>query len=221
MLPEPPTRIECFDISHIQGTETVASMVVWEDGKMKNADYRKFIIRTVEGIDDFKSMHEVVTRRYKRLIEEQKPLPSLVLIDGGLGQLHAAARALEELGLAAQPVASLAKREEILYLYGQEDEPIVLDRHSPVLLLIQQVRDEAHRFAITFHRKRRQMRDHATELREVQGIGEMTTRRLLQHFGSLHAVKQANYAALTSVVTTRQAEAILEFFRSNEPEGSF
>jgi len=221
MLPEPPTRIECFDISHIQGTETVASMVVWEDGKMKNADYRKFIIRTVEGIDDFKSMHEVVTRRYKRLLEEQKPLPSLVLIDGGLGQLHAAARALEELGLAAQPVASLAKREEILYLYGQEDEPIVLDRHSPVLLLIQQVRDEAHRFAITFHRKRRQMRDHATELREVQGIGEMTTRRLLQHFGSLHAVKQANYAALTSVVTTRQAEAILEFFRSNEPEGSF
>ena len=218
MLPEPPTRIECFDISHIQGTETVASMVVWEDGKMKNADYRKFIIRTVEGIDDFKSMHEVVTRRYKRLIEEQKPLPSLVLIDGGLGQLHAAARALEELGLAAQPVASLAKREEILYLYGQEDEPIVLDRHSPVLLLIQQVRDEAHRFAITFHRKRRQMRDHATELREVQGIGEMTTRRLLQHFGSLHAVKQANYAALTSVVNTRQAEAILEFFRSNDPE---
>jgi len=218
MLPEPPTRIECFDISHIQGTETVASMVVWEDGKMKNADYRKFIIRTVEGIDDFKSMHEVVTRRYKRLIEEQKPLPSLVLIDGGLGQLHAAARALEELGLAAQPVASLAKREETLYLYGQEDEPIVLDRHSPVLLLIQQVRDEAHRFAITFHRKRRQMRDHATELREVQGIGEMTTRRLLQHFGSLHAVKQANYAALTSVVTTRQAEAILEFFRSDEQE---
>jgi len=218
MLPEPPTRIECFDISHIQGTETVASMVVWEDGKMKNADYRKFIIRTVEGIDDFKSMHEVVTRRYKRLIEEQKPLPSLVLIDGGLGQLHAAARALEELGLAAQPVASLAKREETLYLYGQEDEPIVLVRHSPVLLLIQQVRDEAHRFAITFHRKRRQMRDHATELREVQGIGEMTTRRLLQHFGSLHAVKQANYAALTSVVTTRQAEAILEFFRSDEQE---
>jgi excinuclease ABC subunit C len=218
MLPEPPTRIECFDISHIQGTETVASMVVWEDGKMKNADYRKFIIRTVEGIDDFKSMHEVVTRRYKRLLEEQKPLPSLVLIDGGLGQLHAAARALEELGLAAQPVASLAKREEILYLYGQEDEPIVLDRHSPVLLLIQQVRDEAHRFAITFHRKRRQMRDHATELREVQGIGETTTRRLLQHFGSLHAVKQANYAALTSVVTTRQAEAILEFFRSDEQE---
>jgi excinuclease ABC subunit C len=195
-------------------------MVVWEEGKMKNADYRKFIIRTVEGIDDFKSMYEVVTRRYKRLKEEQKPMPSLVLIDGGLGQLHAAARALEELELAAQPVAAIAKREEILYLFGQEDEPIVLDRHSPVLLLIQQIRDEAHRFAITFHRKRRQMRDHATELREVPGIGEITTRRLLQHFGSLYAVQQANYAALTSVVTTKQAEAIMEFFRREEGQMS-
>jgi excinuclease ABC subunit C len=216
LLTEVPSRIECFDISHIQGAETVASMVVWEEGKMKNSAYRKFIIRTVEGIDDFKSMYEVVTRRYKRVLEEGHAMPSLVLIDGGIGQLHSAARALEELGLAAQPVASIAKREEILYLYGQEDEPIVLDRHSPVLLLIQQIRDEAHRFAVTFHRKRRQMRDHATELRDVPGIGELTTRRLLQHFGSLHAVKQANYAALTSVVNTKQAEAILEFFRHEE-----
>ena len=216
LLPEPPTRFECFDISHIQGTETVASMVVWEEGKMKNSDYRKFIIRTVEGIDDFKSMYEVVTRRYKRLLEEGHPMPSLVLIDGGIGQLHSAARALEELGLASQPVASIAKREEILYLYGQEDEPIVLDRHSPVLLLIQQIRDEAHRFAITFHRKRREMRDHQTELRDVPGVGEIATRRLLQHFGSLRAVKQADYAALTSVVNTKQAEAILEFFRHQE-----
>ncbi|PSH05701.1 MAG: excinuclease ABC subunit C [Acidobacteria bacterium] len=217
-LTEEPARIECFDISHIQGAETVASMVVWEDGKMKNSDYRKFIIRTVEGIDDFKSMHEVITRRYKRVQEENQQMPSLVLVDGGLGQLHAAARALEELGLATQPLASIAKREEILYLFGQEDEPIVLDRHSPALLLIQQIRDEAHRFAITFHRKRRQIRDRATELRDVPGIGETTTRRLLQHFGSLHAVKQANYAALTSVVTSKQAEALLEFFR--EPSHS-
>ena len=162
LLPELPTRIECFDISHIQGAETVASMVVWQEGKMNNPEYRRFIIRTVEGIDDFKSMHEVVTRRYQRVRDEQQPMPSLVLIDGGLGQLHAAARALEELGLAAQPLASIAKREEIVYLFGQEDEPIALDRHSPVLLLIQQIRDEAHRFAITFHRKRRQMRDRAT-----------------------------------------------------------
>jgi len=215
-LPEPPVRIECFDISHIQGAETVASMVVWEEGSMKHSDYRKFIIRTVEGVDDFKSMHEVVTRRYRRLRGGQQAMPSLVLVDGGVGQLHAAAHALEELGLAAQPLAALAKREETLYLFGQEDEPILLERHSPVLLLMQQIRDEAHRFAITFHRKRRQMRDRATELREVPGVGEMTTRRLLQHFGSLRAVKDASYAALTAVVTGRQAEAIREFFRNGE-----
>ena len=218
-LPEPPMRIECFDISHIQGAETVASMVVWEEGSMKHSDYRKFIIRTVEGVDDFKSMHEVVTRRYRRLRDGQQAMPSLVLVDGGVGQLHAAAHALEELGLAAQPLAALAKREETLYLFGQEDEPILLERHSPVLLLMQQIRDEAHRFAITFHRKRRQMRDRATELREVPGVGEMTTRRLLQHFGSLRAVKDASYAALTAVVTGRQAEAIREFFRGEETEG--
>ena len=215
-LPEPPVRIECFDISHIQGAETVASMVVWEEGSMKHSDYRKFILRTVEGVDDFKSMHEVVTRRYRRLRDGQQAMPSLVLVDGGVGQLHAAAHALEELGLAAQPLAALAKREETLYLFGQEDEPILLERHSPVLLLMQQIRDEAHRFAITFHRKRRQMRDRATELREVPGVGEMTTRRLLQHFGSLRAVKDASYAALTAVVTGRQAEAIREFFQSQQ-----
>jgi excinuclease ABC subunit C len=218
LLAEPPRRIECFDISHIQGTETVASMVVWEDGKMKKSDYRKFQIKTVEGIDDFKSMYEVVTRRYRRLQDEKKPLPSLVMIDGGIGQLRAAARALEELGLAAQPVASIAKREELLYLYGHEDEAIRLDRHSPVLLLIQQIRDEAHRFAITFHRKRRQMRDRSTELREVPGIGETTTRRLLQHFGSLRAVQQADLAALGSVVTSKQAQAILDFFHKKDDE---
>ena len=215
-LPEPPTRIECFDISHIQGAETVASMVVWEEGAMKHGDYRKFIIRSVEGVDDFKSMHEVVTRRYRRLRDGQQAMPSLVLVDGGVGQLHAAAAALEELGLAAQPLAALAKREETLYLFGQEDEPIVLERHSPVLLLMQQVRDEAHRFAVTFHRKRRQMRDRTSELRDVPGVGEMTRRRLLQHFGSLRAVKEASFAALTAVVTARQAEAIREFFRGQE-----
>lgn len=215
-LPDLPRRIECFDISHIQGAETVASMVAWEEGKMRNSEYRKFIIKTVPGIDDFKSMHEVVTRRYRRLLDENKPLPSLVLIDGGLGQLHAAAHALEELGLAAQPLASIAKREEILYLLGQENEPIVLDRHSPVLLLIQQIRDEAHRFAITFHRKRRQMRDHATELRLVPGIGDTTTKRLLRHFGSLRKVQQADYAALSAVVTSKQAMAILEHFRAEK-----
>jgi excinuclease ABC subunit C len=212
-LPELPKRIECFDISHIQGAETVASMVVWEDGKMKKSDYRKFIIRTVDGVDDFASMREVVTRRYKRLQEENKPMPSLVLIDGGLGQLHAAAEALEALEIINQPLAAIAKREEILYVYGQEKDPIALDHHSPVLHLIQLIRDEAHRFAVTFHRKRRQMRDRSTELLEIPGVGASTTRRLLEHFGSVQAVKQADPAALSAVVTRTQAEAIRNHFR--------
>jgi excinuclease ABC subunit C len=212
-LPELPKRIECFDISHLQGAETVASMVVWEDGKVKKSDYRKFIIRTVEGVDDFASMREVVGRRYKRLQQEQKPMPSLVLIDGGLGQLHAAAQALESLEIINQPLAAIAKREEILYVYGQEKDPIALDHHSPVLHLIQLIRDEAHRFAVTFHRKRRQMRDRSTELLEIPGVGASTTRRLLEHFGSVQAVKQADAAALSAVVTRVQAEAISNHFR--------
>ena len=212
-MPELPRRIECFDISHIQGAETVASMVVWEDGHMKKSDYRKFIIRSVEGVDDFASMREVVTRRYKRLQEEKKAMPSLVLIDGGLGQLHAAAEALASLEIINQPLVAIAKREEIIYVFGQESEPVVLDHHSPVLHLVQLIRDEAHRFAVTFHRKRRQMRDRSTELLEIPGVGARTTRRLLEHFGSVQAVKQAEAAALSSVVTRAQAEAILEHFR--------
>jgi len=212
-LPELPKRIECFDISHIQGAETVASMVVWEDSKMKKSDYRKFIIRTVEGVDDFASMREVVARRYQRLLQEKKNMPSLVLIDGGLGQLHAAAEALESLEIINQPLAAIAKREEILYVYGQERDPIALDHHSPVLHLIQLIRDEAHRFAVTFHRKRRQIRDRSTELLEIPGVGPSTTRRLLEHFGSVQAVKQADAAALSAVVTRTQAEAIQNHFR--------
>jgi excinuclease ABC subunit C len=211
-LPEPPKRIECFDISHIQGAETVASMVVWEEGQMKKSDYRKFIIRTVEGVDDFASMREVVTRWYKRLAQEKKEMPSLVLIDGGLGQLHAAEQALESLEVINQPLAAIAKREEIIYVCGQQDEPIMLDHHSPVLHLVQMIRDEAHRFAVTFHRKRRQMRDRATELRQIPGVGALTTRRLLEHFGSVQAIRQADAAALSSVVTRSQTEAILNYF---------
>ena len=217
-LSELPKRIECFDISHIQGAETVASMVVWEDGKMNKSAYRKFIIKTVTGVDDFASMREVVTRRYKRVLEEdakcaKKNMPSLVLIDGGLGQLHAAAAALEALEIINQPLAAIAKREEILYIYGQESDPVALDHHSPVLHLIQLIRDEAHRFAVTFHRKRRQMRDRSTELLEIPGIGPSTTRRLLEHFGSLQAVKQADPSALSAVVTHSQADAISTHFR--------
>ncbi|MBB6144978.1 excinuclease ABC subunit C [Silvibacterium bohemicum] len=216
MLPELPKRIECFDISHIQGAETVASMVVWEDGDMKKSDYRKFQIKTVEGVDDFASMREVVTRRYRRVIEEQRTMPSLILIDGGLGQLHSAAQALEELGLTTQPLASIAKREEIIYLYGQEDEPIVLERRSPVLHLIQRVRDESHRFAISYHRKRREMRDRDSELLNIPGVGARTRTRLIEHFGSLRSVRQADLVALTSVVPQKTAEAIYAHFHVEE-----
>jgi excinuclease ABC subunit C len=216
MLPDLPKRIECFDISHIQGAETVASMVVWEDGDMKKSDYRKFQIKTVEGVDDFASMREVVTRRYRRVIEEQRTMPSLILIDGGLGQLHSAAQALEELGLTTQPLASIAKREEIIYLYGQEDEPIVLERRSPVLHLIQRVRDESHRFAISYHRKRREMRDRDSELLNIPGVGARTRTRLIEHFGSLRSVRQADLIALTSVVPQKTADAIYAHFHVEE-----
>jgi len=216
MLPELPTRIECFDISHIQGAETVASMVVWEDGKIKKSDYRKFIIRTVTGVDDFASMREVITRRYGRVQKEEQKMPSVVLIDGGIGQLHAAAQALEALGIVNQPLASIAKREEIIYIQGQEDEPVILDRHSPVLHLVQLIRDEAHRFAVTFHRKRREIRDRKTELLDIPGIGERTTKRLLQHFGSLQAVKEADAGALVSVLNRAQVSALLQHFHKDQ-----
>jgi excinuclease ABC subunit C len=211
-LPEVPKRIECFDISHIQGAETVASMVVWEDGKMNKSEYRKFIVKSVTGVDDFASMREVVSRRYKRLRDENKTMPSLVLVDGGLGQLHAAAQALESLEITNQALASIAKKEEIIYVYGQEDEPVVLERHSPVLHLVQMVRDESHRFAVTFHRKRRQMRDRASELLEIPGIGERTRQRLLQHFGSVRSVQTADAAALSSILNKAQTEAVMRHF---------
>jgi excinuclease ABC subunit C len=221
-LAEPPERIECFDISHIQGAETVASMVVWEKGAMKKADYRKFQVKTVSGVDDFASMREIIHRRYKRLQEDGKPLPSLVLIDGGLGQLHAAAAALEEIGLTSQPLASIAKREEIIYVYGQEDDPVVLDRRSPVLHVIQKIRDESHRFAVTYHRKRREMRDRTSELDEIPGVGAVTRQRLLEHFGSVRALKQAaekNPDSLLAVVNKASAEKIRRWFdESSAPE---
>jgi excinuclease ABC subunit C len=211
-LPEPPKRIECFDISHIQGTDKVASMVVWEDGRMKKSDYRKFIIRTVVGNDDFASMREVITRRYSRLQEEKKAFPSLILVDGGLGQLHAAVDALEGIGVINQPVASIAKREEIIYVYGQESEPIQLDHYSPVLHLIQLIRDEAHRFAVTFHRTRRNAARMTSELEQVEGIGEKTIARLLREFGSLERVREASSEDLAKVVGPAAARRLREFY---------
>jgi excinuclease ABC subunit C len=212
MLPELPRRIECFDISHIQGAETVASLVVWEDGKMNKSAYRKFKVMTVLGVDDFASMREVVERRYRRLKDEDKPMPSLVLIDGGLGQLHAAADALESLGFTSQPLASIAKKEEVIYLYGNEDEPVILDRRSPVLHLVQLIRDESHRFAVGYHRQRRAIRDRSSELLNIPGVGPQTRQRLLTHFGSLRDVQQATAESLAAVVARKTAETIWRHF---------
>ncbi len=213
-LPGPPNRIECFDISHIQGTDKVASMVVWEDGRMKKSDYRKFIIKTVIGNDDFASMREVVTRRYSRLREEGSPMPGLVLIDGGLGQLHAAAEALEAIGICDQPVASIAKREEIIYVYGQEDEPYALDRFSPILHLIQSIRDEAHRFAVTFHRSRRNARQLTSELDTIAGVGARTVQKLLKEFGSSQLVRAATEDQLAMVVGRAAARKVRAHYES-------
>jgi excinuclease ABC subunit C len=225
-LPEEPHRIESFDISHIQGTDTVASMVVWENGHMKKSDYRKFIIRGEEGRaegsnnplpmaalpvsenDDFASMREAVTRRYRRLQEEKKPLPSLVLIDGGIGQLHAAAQALDSLQIINQPLASIAKKEEILYVFGQEDEPIVLEHHSPVLHLIQQIRDETHRFAVTFHRQRRAARQTKSALTGVRGIGPRTAQKLLREFGSVSNIRRAGVEKVSEIIPRKTAEKL-------------
>jgi excinuclease ABC subunit C len=207
-LEQGPERIECFDISHIQGTDKVASMVVWEKGRMKKSDYRKFIIKTVEGNDDFASMREVVGRLYARLKDENQPMPGLVLIDGGLGQLHAAAEALESVGVVNLPLASIAKREETLYVLGSEDEPIVLDRFHPVLHLIQTVRDEAHRFAVTFHRQRRSASRLTSELVTIEGVGPKTAQKLLRELGSLDAVKKATDEQLAAVIGPAAARKV-------------
>jgi excinuclease ABC subunit C len=217
MLPEAPKRIECFDISHIQGTDKVASMVVWENGRMKKADYRKFIIRTVVGNDDFASIAEVVTRRYSKLQEENQPFPGLILIDGGLGQLHAAADALEAIGVINQPLASIAKRDEWIYVLGQEDEPIILDKFSPVLHLVQTVRDEAHRFAVTFHRTRRNASRLTSELEQIPGIGQRTMQKLLQEFGSSERVRAASEAQIAKLIGPAAARKVRAYY---EPANS-
>jgi len=214
-------RIECFDVSHIQGSDVVASMVVWEGGRMKKSDYRKFIVRRAEGQghrgnDDFASMHEVVSRRYARLQKEQRRFPALVLIDGGLGQLHAAAEALEALGVINQPLAAIAKKEELIYVLGQEDDPVRLDRFSPILHMVQRIRDEAHRFAVTFHRKRRKTTRLRTKLLDAPGIGEATARKLLRRFGSVEGVRRASDQELSEVVTRRQAEGLRNRFERPE-----
>ena len=208
-LPRLPRRIEAFDISNIQGAEPVASMVVCKDGVMSRRDYRKFKIRTVAGPNDFEAMREVVHRRYRRLSDEGAEMPDLVLVDGGKGQVHSAFQSLSQLGLEDLPLAGIAKREEILYVQGQDD-PVRLGLSSPALHLVQEIRDEAHRFAVTFHRKRRSARDFDSELDRVPGIGAKRKKRLLQNFGSVARVRGATIEELIPFVGPKLARTIKE-----------
>jgi excinuclease ABC subunit C len=227
-----PRRIDCFDISTIQGSETVASMVVCEDGRMKKAEYRKFRVRGLRPAgdgrrasslepgtassesripDDFAAMREVVQRRYRSVLESGGPFPDLILIDGGKGQLSAAYEALEQIGLANLVATGIAKKEELLFTRDQA-EPIVLAEHDPALLLLQRIRDEAHRFAVTFHRKARSMRDLRSELDQIPGVGPRRRRALLTTFGSLAGVRRATREELEKVVGAGAARAVIDYF---------
>jgi excinuclease ABC subunit C len=208
-----PRRIETFDISHVQGSDTVASMVLCVNGEMKKSGYRKFKVESVKGPDDFASMREIVHRHYENVLEEDEGnLPDLVLIDGGKGQLSAAVSALNDLGLENQAVAAIAKKEEILFVKGSEDQPVELPKDSPVLHMIQMMRDEAHRFAVTYHRKRRELRDFDSELMDIPGIGEVRKKVLLRAFGSLERVRQAAFDELAPYVGPKVASQIIEHF---------
>jgi excinuclease ABC subunit C len=214
-LARPPKRIECFDISNIQGADTVASMVVFVDGKPRKSEYRKFRIKSAAGPDDFSSMREVVRRRYTRLREEQAPMPDLVMVDGGKGQLSSAVEVLKELELGDQPVIGLAKRLEEVFLPGRS-EPELLSKTSGSLRLLQQVRDEAHRFAVTFHRSVRSRRTLQTELDLIEGIGRKRAQELLEAFGSVQGVKFASTEQLAEIVGEKVAEKIRTHFAPPE-----
>ena len=209
-LPSFPRRIECFDISTLQGTDTVASLVVCEDGRMRKGEYRKFRVRGAS-LDDFASMREVVRRRYARLLESGNPHPDLVLIDGGAGQLSAAYDALRELGLANLVAVGLAKKEELI-VTRDRPEPIALASSHPSLLLLQRIRDEAHRFAVTFQRRARRQRNLRSDLDEIPGIGARRRRALLETFGSVAGVRRAGRDALGAVVGPKAADAVLAHF---------
>jgi excinuclease ABC subunit C len=221
-LPHFPSRIESFDISHIQGAENVAGMVVCDNGKMNRSEYRKFRIREVAGANDVASMREVVLRRYRRLLEEGKSLPDLILIDGGKAQLNAAAEVMSELGLEAIPMVGVVKppqrHNEVAYLImkGREDEAIYLDSHSLILRLLQMIRDETHRFAVTYHRKRRELRDFTSELTAIPGVGDKRKGRLLRHFGSIQRISRASVSELTPFVGRKTAEEISDHFEKQK-----
>jgi excinuclease ABC subunit C len=202
-------RIESFDISNIQGTDSVAGMVVLDRGKFNKNEYRVFNIKTVTGADDFRSMAEAVDRRYRRLLDEKKPLPDMILIDGGRGQLNAALAALNKLGIEEIPIAGLAKREEEIYVPGRE-KPIRLDRHDPALQLLQMVRDETHRFSVSSHRRRRSKRTLHSALDDLPGIGDKRKRLLIERFGSVSAVKQASAQDLIHVLGRKVGQTVWE-----------
>jgi excinuclease ABC subunit C len=217
-LQKVPRSLVCFDISHAQGTDTVASCVWFQNGRPYRAEYRKFKVKTVDGVDDFASMNEVVSRYFARRRDEERPLPDLVLIDGGKGQLNAAHAALDAIGLGAMPIISLAKREEEIFVLGRP-ESLRLPRRSPALRVLQQARDEAHRFAITFQRKRRAMRTMTSELLRIPGVGEAKRRQLLEAFGSLQGVRDAAPEAIAALPGFGQktAERVLESLRKSSP----
>ncbi len=212
-LPSVPRRIECFDISTIQGSETVASMVVCEDGRMKKSEYRKFRVRSFTA-DDFGAMREIVQRRYRKILEVGGPFPDLILIDGGKGQLTAAYEGLEQIGLGNLVAVGIAKKEELLFTRDRQD-PIALPENDTALLLIERIRDEAHRFAVTFHRKARSMRDLRSQLDDVPGIGPRRRRALLTKFGSLAGVRRATREELEMVVGAKAAGAVINYFATS------
>jgi excinuclease ABC subunit C len=206
-----PRRIECFDISNLQGTDTVASMVVFEDAKPKKNQYRKFIINSVEGPNDFASMREVIFRRYSKLMENNEPLPDLIMVDGGKGQLSSAVEILNEIGFKDYNIIGLAKRlEEVFYPGISESQTI--PKTSSSLKLLQHIRDEAHRFAITFHRQRRSKRTFTSELLNIQGIGVSTTKKLLKEFGSLKGVKNAAPEAIAKSIGYAKSRLLQQYF---------
>ena len=210
-LPKIPQRIECFDNSHLQGTDYVSSMVCFEKGKPKKSDYRKFKLQTFEGSDDYAAMKEVIQRRYAGTLSKDLPLPDLIVVDGGKGQVNTAYLTLNDLGVSI-PVIGLAKRIEEIFT-PQHNDPFNLPKTSPALKLLQQLRDEAHRFAITYHRKLRSKRTLQTELTTIAGVGEKTAYRLLEQLGSVDAVAQATMEELKAVTGVKIAESIYSFYR--------
>ncbi|MDZ7624840.1 MAG: excinuclease ABC subunit UvrC [Ignavibacteriaceae bacterium] len=212
-----PRRIECFDISNIQGSDSVASMVVFVDGKPKKSEYKKFIIKEVEGPDDFASMQEVIRRRYTRLLENKDPLPELIVVDGGKGQLSSAVEILDSLGIKQYNIIGLAKRLEEVF-FPENSEPESIPKTSSGLKLLQQIRDEAHRFAITFHRARRSKRTITTELTEIKGIGKATAYQLLSELGSVEKIKNSNTETLTKIIGNKKAQLVREYFNNEKNE---